>query len=395
MIFNFISSKKIRIWGFKKQTYVAEIIQTIQQSFGSIKQIILRGNQKFFLKNFNKTLFDLNEQSRKLMFISEIPKNILESLIVLIICFILLLSSFDSENLIDLAPLVGLYFAAALRITPAINRIIASKQAIDSCYPAVKLVNEELSNENILSKPSNFIDKKNYDFEKEINLENITFKYPKSKHPVFKNLNLKIKKNDCICFIGKSGSGKTTLIDLISGLLNPNIGKITLDGREVSLTSDEWKKSIGYVTQSNYLIDDTIKENILFGQNEYSKFDEEKFEKAVKNSQLDVFVNQLSEGINYKVGENGIKLSGGQRQRISIARTLYLNPKILILDEITNSLDKETSASLLDCLNELSGKITIIYITHDDQVIDKANTVYKIEKNKNEESSNLFEIKKR
>ena len=183
-------------------------------------------------------------------------------------------------------------------------------------------------------------------------------------------------------------------MDLISGLLNPSTGKITLDGKEVLLTSDEWRKSIGYVTQSNYLVDDTIKENILFGLSDYSKFDDKRFKKAIKDSQLDIFINQLSEGVNYKVGENGIKLSGGQKQRISIARTLYLNPKVLIFDEITNSLDKETSASLLDCLNELSGKITIIYITHDDQVIDNANTVYKIEKNKNEESSKLIEIKK-
>ena len=382
LIFNAITSQRIKTWGFKKQNYVAKIIQNMQQSFGSIKEIILRGNQKFFSKDFDNLLFNVNEQARKLMIISEIPKNLLETITVIIISVLIITHSSD-DNIINLIPVIGLFGAAALRIVPGVNRLIACKQHLDACYPPVKLVYDELKDFNYaqdirLDQATNT--KENFKFENEIELKNIEYRYPNSDKNIIENFNLKIKKNDCICIIGKSGSGKTTLVDLVSGLLEPINGQILLDGKKVSLNNYKWKSLVGYVTQSVYLIDDSIKNNILIGANSSSKFDEKRFNSAIKDSQLDIFIDQLPEGINFKVGENGIKLSGGQRQRIGIARTLYSNPKILILDEITSSLDNKTAENLLKSLNSLTGKITTIYISHNDQVIKNANIVYEIEK---------------
>ena len=380
--FNLIFSKRIKDWGFKKQYFVAKILQDLQQSFSSIKEIILRGNQNYFQNQFSQTIFNLNNQTKKLMFISEIPKNILETMAVFLICVIIFSTFKEIQNFSDIAPVVGLFGAAALRVIPAFNRIIALKQNIDSCYPSVKLVYKELKDSNF-EKIKNNLSGRKFSFEKEIELKNIEYIYPKTSDSVFKDLNLKIKKNECICLIGNSGSGKTTIVDLISGLLEPKKGEIFLDGKETSLYDEEWRKLIGYVTQSVYLIDDTIKKNILFGLGEEIEFDKERFERSIKYSQLDTLIKKLPEGVDYKVGENGIKLSGGQRQRIAIARTLYLNPQILILDEITSSLDEVTANSLLESLNNLSGKITMIYISHNNKVINNANIVYKIHKDEN------------
>lgn len=391
-------SKNIKNWGYKKQFFVAKIIQNLQQSFSSIKEILLRGNQNFFIRQFDQIIYNLNDQTKKLMFISEIPKNLLEILTILLICAIIYLNFNEINDFNQLAPIVGLFSAAALRVVPAFNRIIANKQNIDSCYASVKLVFDELKKDDFSSKIEiiNFFkdDIKEYNFIKEIELRNIEYRYPISEKSVFKNLNLKIKKNQCICLVGESGCGKTTIADIISGLLNPIEGKIILDGKEVNLYNHKWRKLIGYVTQSVFLIDDTIKNNILFGLDNNADFDQKKFEIAIKYSQLGDFIKQIPEGLDYRVGENGVKLSGGQRQRIGIARTLYLNPEILILDEITSSLDKNTSVELLNSLNKLHGKITIIYISHNDLVIKNADLVYKIKKD-NENQINLIESYKK
>ena len=308
LIFNTITSHRIKTWGFKKQHYVAKIIQNMQQSFGSIKEIILRGNQKFFSKDFDNLLFNVNEQARKLMILSEIPKNLLETITVIIISVLIITYSYSDDDIINLVPVVGLFGAAALRIVPGVNRLIACKQHLDACYPPVKLVHDELKDFNYakeikLEQGTNFND--NFEFEKEIELKNIEYRYPNSDKSVIENFNLKIKKNDCICIIGKSGSGKTTLVDLISGLLEPINGQILLDGKKVSLNNYNWKSLVGYVTQSVYLIDDSIKNNILVGANSSSEFDEKRFNLAIKNSQLDIFIDQIPEEINFKVGENG------------------------------------------------------------------------------------------
>ncbi len=385
LTFNFIFSKKIKQWGFKKQNFVAKIFQNMQQSFGSIKEIILRGNQRYFSSQFMTILFNLNTQAKKLMFISEIPKNALETMAVILVCFVIFFSLQTTINLNELAPIIGLFGAAALRIIPAFNRIIANKQIIDSCYPSVNLVYEEIKDNKDYSHKieNNENENKEYKFENEIELQDIFYKYPEADSYVLQDLNLKIKKNECICIVGDSGSGKTTLVDILSGLLKPMSGKILLDGKQVSFCSQNWRKLIGYVTQSVYLTDDSIKKNILFGLNNGESIDQDRLDLAIKYSQLDTFINQIPEGIEYKVGENGMKLSGGQRQRIGIARTLYFNPKILVLDEITSSLDSDTSASLINCLNNLSGKITMIYISHNNQVINNADIVFKFEKDLN------------
>lgn len=388
VIFNFLFTKKIKNWSTEKQQFVADIFKNLQDSFSLIKEILIRGNQEYFINKFNYTNKNLNLKAKLLMFVNEIPKNALEIITIGLICFVVLINfNFDSEvtEMSQIIPIIGLFGAAALRIMPGISRLIAFKQNLDGCYPSINLVHEEIK------KNDDLIDQKtiagaDYDFNEKITFENIKYSYPNSK-AIFNNLSFEIRKTECICVVGESGAGKTTLIDLITGLIQPNKGKILCDNKIVNTNNSNWRKKIGYVAQSTFLIDDTIKNNILFGLSD-DEIDNARFNQAVKYAQLDQFINSLDDKENFVVGENGIKLSGGQKQRIGIARALYYKPDILILDEVTSALDEETSQELLNSLNFLLGKITLIYISHNDMVMKNANTVYELKKS--EENGTLI-----
>ncbi len=387
LMFNKAYSKRIKKWGYAKQFHFSSILKTLQQSFGSIKEILIRGNQRYFQSQFQTNTESANQVGRNLMFISEIPKNVLEFLAVIFICVLFTFLFEGASNINNIIATIGVFGAAALRIIPGFNRLITGKQTIDSCVASVDILHKELidkKTKNInLSK-----NQLNYDpvsFNNEIELKNVYFKYPQSKDYTLKNLNLKIKKNDIICLVGKSGIGKTTLVDLIAGLISPSEGSLKVDGKEILSSNYGWKKLIGYVPQDVYLNDDSIKNNIIFGFEENS-INQENFDKAIKYAQLESLIKDLPKGIDHKVGENGSNLSGGQKQRIGIARSLYMNPKILICDEITSSLDENTSKDLLRCLNELSNKITIIYISHNNEIINSATKIYKFINDANKET---------
>ena len=190
-----------------------------------------------------------------------------------------------------------------------------------------------------------------------------------------KDLNLQIKKGDCIGIIGDSGSGKSTFIDILSGLIEPEENSILIDKTDLKLFIDDWKKNIGYVSQHLFLIDDTIKNNIAFGKKE---IDLSLLNKAVKSSMLEDFVSNLPNNLNTSVGELGKKISGGQRQRIGIARALYKDPEILVFDEATNALDPNTEKNIMSTIYNLKNKKTIIIISHKFNILNKCDKIFQI-----------------
>ena len=214
---------------------------------------------------------------------------------------------------------------------------------------------------------------------KEIDLKNINFRYSDSNPFILRDINLNIKKGTTIGLIGESGIGKTTLINIILGLIQPTKGSIHVDGISISENIKSWQSQIGYVPQNIYLADDTIKKNIAFALPE-EKIDNNLVKKAVMNAKLDDLINSLNNGLDTNVGEFGDKISGGQRQRIAIARALYTDPKVLILDECTNSLDVKNEKQILNEVNSFKGKKTIIMITHRLLTLENCDRIYRVDK---------------
>ena len=205
------------------------------------------------------------------------------------------------------------------------------------------------------------------------------WKYPESKKATLQGINLEIKKGESVAFIGESGAGKTTLADIILGLYIPQEGTVTVDGVSIYDIPQDWSRIVGYVPQSVYLLDDTIRNNILFGE---KQMDDKKIWDALKQAQLYDFVKTLPDGLNTIVGERGIKFSGGQRQRIAIARALYYNPDILVLDEATSALDNETEEALMESIEALQGLKTLIIIAHRLSTIRNCDKIYEVKDGK-------------
>ena len=214
-----------------------------------------------------------------------------------------------------------------------------------------------------------------------LEVKNITFSYPNTDKNIFERASLVIEKNQSVAFVGSSGAGKTTLADIIIGILKPSEGQICVDGVDVFTHLDAWHKSIGYIPQMIYLMDDTIRANVVFGLPE-EEVNDEKVWKALERAEIAEFVRGLKDGIYTQIGDRGVRLSGGQRQRIGIARALYEEPEVLILDEATSALDNETEAAVMESVDSLHGKTTLIIIAHRLTTIQNCDKVYAVENGK-------------
>jgi ABC-type multidrug transport system fused ATPase/permease subunit len=285
---------------------------------------------------------------------------------------------FQGKELLYIVPLLGLFAAAAFRIMPSLARIMNAVQGILYNRPAVDSIYKEF-NQKSFQNNINKISSKKIFLTKEIDLKNINFKYSDSGPFILKNINLNIKNGTTIGLIGESGIGKTTLINIILGLMRPTSGSVCIDGVDIFENIKNWQSQIGYVPQNIYLSDDSIKKNIAFALPD-EKIDNIAVNKAVTNAKLDSLVNNLSNGLDTKIGEFGDRISGGQRQRIAIARALYTNPKVFILDECTNSLDLKTEKQIIDEVNSLKGKKTIIMIAHRLSTLENCDSIYKVDK---------------
>ena len=255
-----------------------------------------------------------------------------------------------------------------------INAFQNFKYAISSVSIYVESFSENVKSKNI---NNNF---ESINFQHNIKFKDVSFNYVKGKS-VLEDINISINKHECIGIVGNSGSGKSTLVDLILGLIQPSKGEIRVDNKTFNLDNKFWKKNFGYVPQNIFLSDDTIKNNICLGLNE-KEIDIKSVNNAIKLSSLKNFIANLENNIDSFVGERGIKISGGQKQRLGIARALYRSPKILILDESTNALDKETELNILNNLLELKTEMTIIIVAHRDSSIKICDRIIDLDKYK-------------
>ena len=380
--FGYLFFKRVQIkakeWGEIRQIHAGYGLKYLQEGFGAIKDIKILQRSKELIKTFTTNNKIINLSEFKQNFVDTLPRLWLEWLVVLGFILLIMVMLFQGKELSYIIPLLALFAAAAFRIMPSLTRIMNAVQAILYNRAAVDSVYKEFSQEsfkdNTNQKPS-----KRVLLTKEIALKNVSFKYSKTAPIILKDINLNIKNGTTVGFIGESGIGKTTLINIILGLIQPTHGSIYVDGADIYENIQSWQGQIGYVPQNIYLTDDTIKKNIAFALPE-EKIDNLLVKKAVTNAKLDNLINNLNNGLDTKVGEFGDRISGGQRQRIAIARALYKNPKVLILDECTNSLDLQTEKQIINEVNSFKGEKTIIMITHRLSTLENCDHIYKIDK---------------
>ena len=366
----------------------------ISEAFGASKEVKFGGLEKVYIDRFKIPAKNYAKNLALVQIISQLPRYFLEAIAfggLIIISSVLVINGKDFNNII---PLLSLYVFAGYRLIPALQQIYSSFTQLNFSKPALYSLNKDLMSLKF-SEPVKKTHKA-IKLNKQLTFKNISYKYPKTEKYVLNDVSLNIPANSKIGIVGITGGGKTTLIDLLLGLLTPTHGKIFVDDN--MLKSDNmrnWQKSIGYVPQQIYLADDTVTSNIAFGI-DVNNIDHQALEKAAKIANLHNFViSELPSGYSTIIGERGVRLSGGQRQRIGLARSLYHKPDVLILDEATSSLDNITEKMVIEEINNLEDKITIIIIAHRLSTVKNCDKIFLLEKGKIKIEGNYEELSKK
>jgi ATP-binding cassette, subfamily B, bacterial PglK len=337
------------------------VIKAIQEGLGGIRDIIIDKTQKYFINIYSSAISKVLKAVSQNTFIAQSPRYVLESIALVFICIIIIiLTNQKNNNIYDILPVLGSLALGAQRILPLVNQVYQAHSANRGiAYSLVDVIKILEKRHYLLNTKSNI----NFSFNKSIFLKNLKFSYKNNNRYVFQSINFEILKGSKVAITGPSGSGKSTLLDLIMGLIEPTEGEITVDNFSIKNNKDQWQKKIAHVPQFIYLADVTIAENIAFGIPK-NKIDLAKVIKASKQAQIHDFIDSRELGYNEIVGERGIKLSGGQRQRLGIARALYKEAELLILDEATSSLDNETEDSFIEIIDNLDKNITVLIVAH-------------------------------
>ena len=374
-LFYFFIQKRAYKWGEDRKRHEGIRLQWLQQGFSSIKEIKIMNKLEFYIKSFTSQNKFTNDTQFKQDFALSLPRLWLELLTVIGFSVLLFLLMDVKNEVANLIPTLGFFTAAAFKIIPSITKIINSLQLIKFAMPAAKTYIQEFINFHEKTTTNEGLEK--LEFKKIIDVKNVNFTYPNSTKKILNNINIKIQCGSSIGIYGDSGVGKSTLMNVFLQLLKPNSGKIILDGKDIANSTREWQNIIGYVPQNVHLNDDTLIKNIALGLAD-DQIDIKKINDIVKVVKLDTFINNLSEGFYSKVGEFGDRISGGQKQRIGIARALYNNPQILVLDEYTNALDPETEEQIIKEVNSMKSHKTIITITHKNSSLKYCDEIYQL-----------------
>lgn len=373
--FNHMTRNYILRWGEAKQHHEGMRIQYLQQGLGGAKDVKLLGREQDFFDQYRMHTAACANAAKNQSTLIALPRLWLELLAVtgLAVSVILMIARGKPFDL--LLPTLGLFAAAAFRLMPSVNRILGSIQGLRYCLPVIDSLDSEYRLiESIPATPKKLL----LPFKDVLTLEAINFQYENTETRVLFNISLSIPRGTSTGFIGGSGSGKSTLIDILLGLLTPGSGKVQVDGVDIQSNLRGWQDQIGYVPQSIFLTDDTLRRNIAFGLPN-DQIDDAAVWKAVKAAHLERFVNDHPLGLETVVGERGIRLSGGQRQRIGIARALYHSPSVLVLDEATSSLDIATERAVMKAVLAMQGEKTIVVVAHRLSTLEHCDKIYRIE----------------
>ena len=385
--------QRVQAWGQQNRQSKRQLIQTINHSLGGIKETKVIGCEDYFHNRVSFYTRELEASQSNFFGFNILPRFLMEAVMLVSTISVISYFLFVGNDINELHSVLGVYALASIRFLPAFSQAVGGVNSlrnhsytINQIYQDLKELQLEESHSNKgglivnpAENPGNFPHSRKLSFQSKIVIENISYRYPNQTKYAIKNLSLTIGKGESIAFIGQSGAGKTTLVDIILGLLIPQQGDIKVDRDSIYRDLRGWQNLVGYIPQSIFLADDTVKRNIAFGVPD-ELIDVERLDRAIESAQLSEVVRNLPDGIESRVGERGILLSGGQRQRVGIARALYHEREILVLDEATAALDNETEKLVTDAINSLSGQKTLITIAHRLTTIANCDRVFQLEK---------------
>ena len=378
--FTLIYKKVLVQKGERNRDLNIQVTKWILQAFSGIKEIKVANNEAFFVHNYEDNYGQFAVLQRQQSMLKFLPRPLMESLCICgLLLAVIIKMQFSDGNIEAFIPVLSAFAIAAFRLLPSFNRITGFLGGIMFDLPAIDAVYHDLVEIEELMKQQKEEESSSSQIalNETITMDHISFHYPESQQWILKDASLSIKKNSSIALIGASGAGKTTAVDIILGLLEPQKGNIEVDGENIRKQMASWHNCIGYIPQTIYLMDDTIRANIAFGIPK-EEVDDARIEQAMKEAQLDSFVHSLPDKADTVIGDRGVKLSGGQRQRIGIARALYRDPQVLILDEATSALDNETEKEVMEAIEGLHGQRTMIVIAHRLTTIKNCDAIYEV-----------------
>lgn len=369
--------------GQRNQKNSAEVYKWLLQSINGIKEIKVTRKEKYFLNQFSKFGEKAIESEKINTVLANVPRLSIEAVSMSAILGVIAILLYSGREIDTMMPQLAAFAFAAVRLMPSVNRMSSALNSMAYLEPALDKLIEILNAED----KQIFLGKKetrsnvHLTLQKKIELKDITYTYPNAETPVLLHANMEIPIGKSIGIVGVSGAGKTTAVDILLGLLYPQTGRVLADDVDSCKDYNDWLSHISYIPQMIFMLDDTIQANVAFGKSK-EDIDEKKIWEALEEAQLADFVRGLPEGLNTAIGERGIRLSGGQRQRIGIARALYTDPQLLIFDEATSALDNETETAVMESINNLHGKKTLLIIAHRLGTIEGCDIVYRVENGK-------------
>ena len=378
--------------GQENQDYYAGLFKWINQAVTGIKEIKIANKESYFISEYAKCGDGYVQAVKKYSLYNTAPKLLIETICIAGFVVYMLIAFAMGRDTESIVVSISAFAVAAIKLLPSANRINNQLTNIayfePFFYGASDNLQADISDKSIVYDAGAYTGEETVQklpIRDKILLENITYKYPNTEKYIFDHMDMEIPIGQAIGIVGTSGSGKTTVVDILLGLLEMETGLITADGADVNTKENypRWLGNVGYIPQTIFMLDSDIRHNVAFGVPD-ELIDDDKVWRALKEAQLDTFVKSLPKGLNTEIGERGIRLSGGQRQRIGIARALFDDPEVLILDEATSALDNDTEAAIMESINSLHGKKTLVIIAHRLQTIEKCDMVYRVENGKAE-----------
>ena len=377
-----IMRKRTVDYGKQNQIYNGKMIQAVNQALGGIKEIKVLARENYFVRAYEENGRYYASSLKKSQFYRNAPKYLIETVCVCGVLATILVKLQMGADVQELVPQLSVFAMAAFRLLPSVNQVNNLLNGILFLKPSIDRIYEDLQEAG--AKKNERPPERDYrrlPAADAVRFEHVTFRYPGTEKEILSDLSVELPLKKSIGFVGSAGAGKTTFMDLLLGLLSPDQGRICYGDSDIRDYPDAWGHKLGYIPQSIYLADDTIRRNVAFGIPD-SEISEAKVRRALEEAQLLEFVDGLDDGLDTMVGESGVRLSGGQRQRIGIARALYQQPEILVLDEATSALDTETEQAVMEAVERFRGRCTLLMIAHRTSTLENCDQIYRLEDGK-------------